>query len=175
MERTIQRPTIDDTQSSTDVNVESVKPPAKADIKPLPQSKLNLGSIKGYTEKKKNIKLLKMKQDVIEELFNALNIFDPEEINLNHTAVLFCAQIVEDIFTKPKQGELKKEIVVEVCKQFFNNDEALVNMVLELVFEKIIKTTFYRRNKERIKNGLCWLLNMVGVKVQPSFSTNLKI
>jgi hypothetical protein len=175
MERTIQRPSTVDIESATEVTTEVVKPQAKAEIKPLPASKLNLEGIKGYTEKRKNIKLLKMKQDVIDELASALDIFDPEEINLNHTAVLFCSQIVEDIFTKSKQGDLKKEIVVEVCKRFFNGDEALVNMVLELVFEKVIKTTFYRRNKERIKNVLSWLLNMVGIRVQPQFSTNLKI
>lgn len=174
MERTIQRQIVD-TESTTEVTTEAIKPQAKAEIKALPTSKLNLGSIKGYTEKKKNLKLLKMKQDVVDELASALDIFDPEEINLNHTAVLFCAQIVEDIFTKSKQGELKKEIVIEVCKRFFNDDDALVNMVLELVFDKIIKTTLYRRNKERIKNVLSWFLNMVGIKVQPSFSTNLKI
>lgn len=145
------------------------------EIKSLPPTKLNLGNIKGYNEKKKTLKLLKLKQDVAIELRAALDIFDPDEINLNHTAVLFCCQIVEDIFTKSKQGDLKKDIVVDVCKKFFNNDTALVEMVIELVFEKIIKTTLFRRNKEAIKNALSWLLNMVGMKVQPSFSTNLKI
>lgn len=144
-------------------------------IKPLPASKLNLVGIKGYTEKKKNLKLLKMKQDVIQELKNALDIFDPEEINLNHTAVLFCAQIVEDLFTTRGQGKTKEEVVVEVCKQFFSGDEALVKMVLELVFDKVVKTTLYRRNKEAIKNGLSWLLNMFGIKMDTSFSAKLKI
>ena len=74
-------------------------------------SKLDLNSIKGYAQKRKTLKLLKMKEDCKQELTNALNIFDPHEINLNHTAVLFCSQIVEDIFCKPKQGLIKEEIV----------------------------------------------------------------
>lgn len=174
MERMIERPPLQPEatmiQQQPEISIE-----IKKEIKPLPPSKLNLGNIKGYNEKKKTIKTLKLKQDVVVELTNALDIFDPEEINLNHTAVLFCCQIVEDIFVKTGQGSLKKEIVIDVCKKFFNDDTALVEMVIELVFEKVIKTTLFRRNKEAIKNVLCWLLNMVGVKVQPSFSTNLKI
>ncbi len=138
-------------------------------------TKLDLNSIKGYSQKRKMLKLIKMKEDCKTELHGALNIFDPHEINLNHTAVLFCAQIVEDIFCKPKQGRLKEEIVIDVCKKHFNDDPELVKMVLELIFDKIIKTTLFRRNKERIKNALCWLGEIFGmVNVQTTFSTNLK-
>ena len=145
--------------------------------KPLPSTtKLDLNSIKGYSQKRKALKLLKMKEDCKTELIQALNIFDPHEINLNHTAVLFCAQIVVDFFCKPKQGLLKEEIVIDVCKQYFNGDPELVKMVLELVFDKIIKTTLFRRNKERIKNALSWLAEVFGIiHVQTTFSTNLKL
>ena len=77
---------------------------------------------------------------------------------------------------KPKQGDIKEEIVIAVCKQYFNGDVELVKMVLELVFEKIIKTTLFRRNKERIKNALSWLAEVFGmVHVQTNFSANLKL
>jgi hypothetical protein len=141
---------------------------------PKQSSKLDLNSIKGYAQKRKTLKLLKMKEDCKQELTNALNIFDPHEINLNHTAVLFCAQIVEDLFCKPKQGVMKEEIVIECCKKYFNEDPELVKMVLELVFEKVIKTSLFRRNKERVKNVLSWLLDLFGI-VNIHFSTNLKL
>lgn len=176
MERTIQRPADPEPAILDELSLPtSIKMPTLTPITSVPVSKLNLGGIKGYTEKKKTLKLLKMKQDVIKELRNALDIFDPDEINLNHTAVLFCAQIVEDLFTTKGQGKIKEEVVIEVCKQFFNNDELLIKMVLELVFEKVVKTTVYRRNKEAIKNGLSWLLNMLGFKMETSFSARLKI
>jgi hypothetical protein len=141
---------------------------------PPKMNKLDLNSIKGYSQKRKTLKLLKMKEECKAEISNALNIFDPHEINLNHTAVLFCAQIVEDIFCKPKQGVIKEEIVIECCKKYFNEDPELVKMVLELVFEKIIKTSLFRRNKERILNALSWLADLCGV-VNINFSTNLKL
>ena len=167
MERTIQRPTPEEVIAPIEI-VSDV-------LRPVVVSKLDLTGIKGFTQKKKGLKIAKMKQDAITELQNALGIFDPHEINLNHTAVLFCAQIVEDYFTSPQQGVLKEQVVVEVCKKFFNGDEALVKMVLELVFEKVIKTTLYRRNKERIKNGLGWFLTIFGMKVDASLSTSLKL
>jgi hypothetical protein len=139
-------------------------------------SKLDLNSIKGYSQKRKMLKLIKMKEDCKAELTGALNIFDPHEITLNHTAVLFCAQIVEDIFCKPKQGPIKEEIVIAVCKQHFNEDPELVKMVLELIFDKIIKTSLFRRNKERILNVCRWLGDLFGmVNIQTNFSTNLKL
>ncbi len=137
-------------------------------------SKLDLNSIKGYSQKRKMLKLIKMKEDCKTELHQALAIFDPHEITLNHTAVLFCAQIVEDIFCKSKQGHIKEEIVIAVCKQHFNDDPELVKMVLELIFDKIIKTSLFRRNKERIKNCLSWVLDLFGV-VNINFSTSLKL
>lgn len=172
MERTIQRTMVEEEAVQ---EAETAIKPEQPKAKPHAQSKLNLGGIKGYNEKKKAMKLLKMKGNVVTELKNALSIFDADEVKLNHTVVLFCAQIVEDIFTKSKQGELKEEIVLEVCKDYFNGDESLVKMVLELVFDKIIKTTAYRRNKEAIKNGLSWLLSIFGVKIETSLSANLKM
>ena len=54
--------------------------------------------------------------DSIAELKHAISIFDPEEIRLNHSLVLFVSQIVEDIFTKKGLGEAEKTVVVEVLK-----------------------------------------------------------
>ncbi len=47
------------------------------------------------------------------------------------------------------------------CKQFFNSDPELVKMVLELVFDKIIKTTLFKRNKKSDKKRL----KLVGRKI----------
>ena len=104
--------------------------------------KLDLTSIKGYTDQRKATKLKTMIEDCKTELAIALNIFDPHEISLNHSAVLFCCQIVEDIFCKPGQGAIKEEIVVDVCKQYFNNDPDLVSMVIDLVFKDLPQIKF---------------------------------
>ena len=116
-----------------------------------------------------------MKQFVMNELKSSIDIFDVEELKLNHSLVLFVSQIVEDFFNKPLQGEMKREVVIDICKPFFNNDDQLVEMVLELVFDKVIKTTWLRRNKQRIKNITAFFLELFAPMMQSSLPSKLKL
>lgn len=168
-----------DAQPSMVMKIEEiVKEPellGDSSIKEVPKTRLNLSEIKGYKEKKKSIKDLKLKTETITELKKAFNIFDPTELKLNHSIILFVAQVVEDIFNKGKQGDLKREVVVEICKDYFNGEAALVEMVLELVFPKIIKTTLWRRNKQRLKNLAVFFFEIFGPSIQTNLSNKLKL
>jgi hypothetical protein len=144
-------------------------------IKDIPKSKYDLTSIKGFTEKRKKMKILKMKEHVINELKSSIDIFDNTELKLNHSLVLFVSQIVEDFFNKRLQGELKKEVVIDICKPYFNDDADLVEMVLELVFDKVIKTTWLRRNKQRIKNIAGFFLELFSPIIQTNLPSKLKL
>ena len=145
--------------------------------KAIPKSKFDLSSVKGYTEKRRHMKQQLLIAESISELKHALSIFDPEEIRLNHSLVLFVSQIVEDIFTKKGLGETKKIVVVEVCKEYFNDSPELVHMVIDLIFDKVIKTSLFRRNKSRITNIFFWVVKQFGgnydVKLQTNFKTSL--
>lgn len=166
-------------ESNTVLKIEEiVKDPeilGDSSMKEVPKTRLNLSGIKGYKEKKKSIKELKLKTETITELKRAFDIFDPSELKLNHSVVLFVAQVVEDIFNKPKQGELKREVVVEICKHYFNGEAPLVEMVLDLVFPKIIKTTLWRRNKQRMKNLAIFFFEIFGPTIQTNLSSKLKL
>lgn len=159
--------------TTDDLHVRETTPPAPP--AELPKSSLSLIGIKGYTEKRKSLKMLKMKTETITEIKRAFDIFDTHELQLNHSVVLFVAQIVEDIFNKPLQGDTKREIVVDVCKAYFNGETALVEMVLELVFDKIIKTSLWRRNKQRVKNICIFFVEMFGPSIQTNLSSKLKL
>jgi hypothetical protein len=166
-------------QSNTVLKIEEiVKDPeilGDSSMKEVPKTRLNLSGIKGYKEKKNSIKELKLKTETITELKRAFDIFDPSELKLNHSVVLFVAQVVEDIFNKPKQGDLKREVVVETCKHYFNGEAPLVEMVLDLVFPKIIKTTLWRRNKQRMKNLAIFFFEIFGPTIQTNLSSKLKL
>lgn len=144
-------------------------------IKEVPKTKYDMSSIKGFSEKRKKLKLLKMKKHIMDELKGSIDIFDKNELHLNHSLVLFVAQIAEDFFNKPNQGEMKKEVVLEICKPHFDNNENLVEMVLELIFDKIKKTTFLRRNKQRIKNIAGFFLELFVPSIQKNFTSKLKL
>lgn len=133
----------------------------------LDETNLNLSSVKGYREKKKQLKYSKIKNEAIAELKKSLKIFEKDELKLNHSVVLFCCQIVEDLFTSSGKGDIKKSIVLEVCKEFFEDKEDVVEMVIDLVFEKVIKSSFMRRNKNKLKSVGFFLLS----KISPDLST----
>jgi hypothetical protein len=150
--------------------------PAKVEVKveePV-KSSLNLSSVKGYREKKKELKYLKIKNEAILELRNALKIFNKEELTLNHSVVLFCCQIVEDLFTSKGKGEIKKQVVVEVCREFFDDKTSLVEMVIDLIFEKVTKTTLFRRNKNKLKSIGFFLLEKITPNLQSLSTSKLK-
>lgn len=143
-------------------------------VKGIPISKFDLSNVKGYSQKRASIKQQLLVNDSVAELKHALSIFDPAEIQLNHSLVLFVAQIVEDIFTKKGSGDVKRAVVVEVCKHYFNDSDELVNMVIDLIFDKVIKTSLFRRNKARFVNIFFWVLKQFGANCDMKFQTNFK-
>ena len=140
----------------------------------IPQSKFDMGGIKGYSQKRIELKQQLKIKETVSELKHALSIFQPDEIRLNHSLVLFVAQIVEDIFTGKGLGSVKHKIVVDVCKEYFNDSPELVAMVVDLVFVNVIKTSLYRRNKTRVANLFFWLLKHLGGSVDVRYQTNFK-
>lgn len=137
---------------------------------------IDLSIIKGYAEKKKEMKTNAKKEQVIEELNKALNFFSPDELKYNNSVILFCSQIVEDLYTERSSGQIKQSIVMEVCRKYFNNDAALVASILELVYPRIIKSNFYRRNKLWIKKKLMSCLNQSPMKLETQLDiSNIKL
>jgi hypothetical protein len=171
MDPIINRPTVDFTPTLQD----PAPVLAPAPVPEIPKSRFDLKSIKGFTEKKKALKVLRLQQNAIEELSKSFDIFDKSELHLNHTLVLFTCQIVEDLFCKKQQGKFKEEVVLEVCKPYFNGDPELVRMVIELVFERVTKTTMWRRNVSRIKEWGIFFGKMIFPNIQQNLSVKLRL
>lgn len=180
------------TQESTNVNLDSTvysinKEPNTINIRadniniqttsiqgvnPFEQIKLdppdiNFKNLKGYKNKEKEYKLNMKKKLIIEHINNALNIYTDEEKKYNTDVVLFVCQCVEDLITKPKSGALKAEVVTKVCAKYFDEKDDLVTVIINLMFEKIIKTSLIRRNKLKAQRiGGYIIKNTVGSAVQ---------
>lgn len=174
MDPIIQRPTVDFAPTLQDPAPVLAPAPVPAPVE-IPKSRFDLKSIKGFTEKKKQLKILRLQQNAIEELSKSFEIFDKSELHLNHTLVLFTCQIVEDLFCKKQQGKFKEEVVLEVCKPYFNGDPELVRMVIELVFERVTKTTMWRRNVSRVKEWGIFFGKMICPNIQQNLSVKLKL
>ena len=112
---------------------------------------INFKNLKGYKNKEKEYKLNMKKQAIIDHINNALNIYTDEEKKYNTDIVIFVCQCAEDLITSAKSGKLKAEVVMKVCAKYFDDKEDLVMVIINLMYEKIIKTSLARRNKLKLQ------------------------
>jgi hypothetical protein len=112
---------------------------------------INYKNLKGYKNKEKAYKLNIKKEQIIDHINTALNIYSDDEKKYNTDIVLFVCQCVEDLITSAKSGPLKSEVVMKVCSKYFDGKEDLVMVIINLTFEKIIKTSLVRRNKLKLQ------------------------
>jgi predicted SprT family Zn-dependent metalloprotease len=112
---------------------------------------INFKNLKGYKNKEKEYKLNMKKQAIIDHINNALNIYTDEEKKYNTDIVIFVCQCAEDLITTAKSGKLKAEVVMKVCSKYFDGKEDLVMVIINLMYEKIVKTSLARRNKLKLQ------------------------
>ena len=112
---------------------------------------INFKNLKGYKNKEKEYKLNMKKQAIIDHINNALTIYTDEEKKYNTDIVIFVCQCAEDLITTAKSGKLKAEVVMKVCAKYFDEKEDLVMVIINLMYEKIIKTSLARRNKLKLQ------------------------
>jgi len=129
-------------------SIKSVNPFEQITLDP---PEINYKNLKGYKNKEKAYKLNMKKQLIIEHINHALNIYTDEEKKYNTDIVLFVCQCVEDLISSSKSGPLKSEVVMKVCSKYFDDKEDLVMVIINLMFEKIIKTSLVRRNKLKLQ------------------------
>jgi hypothetical protein len=129
-------------------SIKSVNPFEQITLDP---PEINYKNLKGYKNKEKAYKLNMKKELIIEHINHALNIYTDEEKKYNTDIVIFVCQCVEDLITSSKSGALKSEVVMKVCSKYFDDKEDLVMVIINLMYEKIIKTSLVRRNKLKLQ------------------------
>ena len=104
----------------------------------------------------------KKKFDDFEKKMNALlSSIDKQELKkYDEKLVLFVIETIEHIFIQKKCGELKKMIAVIILKPYFDDNEPLIEKFIELTLEKIVKSTMWTRNKNRVCNFFLRLYRM---------------
>jgi len=129
-------------------SIKSVNPFEQISLEPLD---INFKNLKGYKNKEKEYKLNLKKQAIIDHINTTLNIYTDEEKKYNTDIVIFVCQCVEDLITTAKSGKLKSEVVRKVCSKYFDDKEDLVMVIINLMYDKIVKTSLVRRNKLKLQ------------------------
>lgn len=124
---------------------EQIEPVPVFEKKDIPIINFNTKNLLGLEEKLQKLKLCNYQSDFLKEIQIILNLYSTDELKYNAKFVLYVMQEVEKFLLKPKAGLSKKELVIECVKPYFNNDPALVEMVIELVFEKLPQIKFLKR------------------------------
>jgi hypothetical protein len=125
--------------------IQSIQSAPNEPIKEIPRLNVDINGLEGLETKLKLLKLDNYKSQFIGEIQNVLSLYEDDELKYNYQFVEFIMCEVEKFILKKKSGQTKKQIVIEICKKYFNNDEKLVEMVINLVFHKLPQIKFFKR------------------------------
>ena len=126
-----------------------------------PKSLLKVGitdlkKLKGYRDIRIKRKKEAMMTELITNLNAVLDMFDNKERKYDYEIIQFIYQCAEDYFSLYSGHEdlevMKDAVVYECASRFFNDDVKLMSKMLDLVRDKIVKTSVYRRMKTRLLN-----------------------
>ena len=110
---------------------------------------------------KKNLKDKKKLEEFIKKMNSLLNNIEKNELKYDDNLTKFVCETIEHIFTDRKCGDLKKSIAILILKPYFNDDEELIGKFIELILEKITKSTKFSRIKNKIGGFFFQLLNIL--------------
>lgn len=113
--------------------------------KDVPKVMFNTRKLKGLENKLQSIKICNYQYEFLNEIQKVLDLYSHDELHYNTEFVLFVMNEVERFLLKAKSGESKKQLVIEACKSYFNDDADLVVMVINLVFKKLKQVKFIKR------------------------------
>lgn len=113
--------------------------------KDIPSIRFSTQNLEGFEERLQKMKITNYQSDFLNEIEKICALYKDDELKYSYQFVYFIMEEVEKFILKPKAGESKKRLVIEVCKRYFNDDEDLVMMVISLMFEKLSQVKFFKR------------------------------
>ena len=115
---------------------------------------------------KRNLKDKKKLDEFAVKMNALLTSIDKQEFKkYDQDLVKFVCEAIEHIFCKRKCGELKKAIAIEILRPYFDDNEPLIEKFIELMMEKIVHSTMWTRNKNRVYNFFLRLYNTLAKKL----------
>jgi hypothetical protein len=127
-------------------------------------SRFDVSKLQSLESKLINIKQTNKSNDFIDQIINILDLFDVNDLKYSHEVVFFVMSECEKFLLVSKSGEQKNDIVVEVCRRFFNDEPALVKLVIELLMHKLPQVKLVERTIRRVWR---WLVKKVQTKSSP--------
>ena len=121
-------------------------------IKDLPKTQdfILTSELEGLREKINDIKMNNSQTEFINKIKSVLALFDKDTYKYSYSIMLFVMQCVENYILKKGAGEYKQQVVIECVKEYFNNDETLVELSIPVLMPRLKQNKFIKRNIKKL-------------------------
>ena len=121
-------------------------------IKDLPEAPdfILSSELEGLREKIYDTKMNNSQTEFINKIKSVLALFDKDTYKYSYSIMLFVMQCVENYILEKGTGEYKKEVVIECVKEYFNDDETLVELSIPVLMPRLKQNKFIKRNIKKL-------------------------
>ena len=106
--------------------------------------------LKGLKIKISDIKLLNLQSDFCQKVKTVLDLFDKENNRYSDSILYFVMSCVENQVLKKGSGELKKRIVIECTREYFDNNDLMISKMIDLLMPTLNQNKFIKRNGKKV-------------------------
>jgi hypothetical protein len=99
----------------------------------------------GLDAKLLSLKLKKYSDDFKESLDQVLALYSDDQLKYSPKLVAFVMHEVERYLLKPKSGATKRALVLDCCRKYFDNNDEMVNVVIDLLFKDLKQVKYVGR------------------------------
>lgn len=108
---------------------------------------------------KQNLKTKAKIEEFVSKMKSVLDTIDKDGMKkYNIEIVKFVIESAEHVFTKPKSGDIKKSVSIEILKSFFDDNEELIERFIDMGLKDIEKSTRWTRARNfffRVAQVVC--------------------
>ena len=121
-------------------------------IKDLPKTQdfILTSELEGLREKIYDIKMNNSQTEFINKIKSVLALFDKDTYKYSYSIMLFVMQCVENYILEKGAGEYKQQVVIECVKEYFNDDETLVELSIPVLMPRLKQNKFIKRNIKKL-------------------------
>jgi hypothetical protein len=113
-------------------------------------TKYNIHKVNDLSSRLSKIKMENYQHDFTQSIHDVLNLYTVDEMHYSENIVFFVMEEVEKFILKSKAGEFKTQVCIECCKKYFNDDENLIILVINLLMPKLRQVRVVERQLRKV-------------------------
>mmetsp|Transcript_4438 Transcript_4438/g.4460 ORF Transcript_4438/g.4460 Transcript_4438/m.4460 type:complete len:157 (-) Transcript_4438:1139-1609(-) len=102
--------------------------------------------LEGLDERILSLKLSNYSKDFKDDIEQVLQLYPRDQLKYSSKLVAFIMHEVERYILKPKSGVAKRALVINCCKKYFDDNDDVVGVVIDLLFKELKQVKFITRN-----------------------------